>query len=125
AGADRIGSDGCAVASLPNGGKPGDEVEGGEAAERDEEPGFGGKHGAYAMRVGRKCKTRAYKRRPRGAKDKFETKQTLRFSSRYGAMPSQPQFQVSLYVGPFAGKYAVKNRVAAPRGRGAAADAFT
>src|SRR5262245_24709953 len=51
-------------------------------------------------------------KRPRGAKDKFEPKQTLRFSNRYGAMPSQPQLQVSLYVGPFVGKYAVKNRVA-------------
>jgi len=27
-------------------------------------------------------------------------------------MPGQPQLQVSLYVGPFAGKYAVKNSVA-------------
>src|SRR2546422_9942477 len=39
-------------------------------------------------------------------------KQSLCFSSRYGAAPSQPQLQVSLHVAPFAGKYAVKNRVA-------------
>src|SRR6266511_3309386 len=51
----------------PNGGKPYEKIEGGKAAERDEEPGFDVKHGAYAMRVGRKCKPRANKRRPREA----------------------------------------------------------
>src|SRR5262247_2086625 len=56
--------------------------------------------------------SRAPTKEGRGARDKCESKQTLRFSSRYGAMPSQPQLQVSLYVRPFAGKYAVKNRVA-------------
>src|SRR5262245_2636027 len=56
--------------------------------------------------------SRAPTKEGREARDKCEPKQTLRFSNRYGAMPSQPQFQVSLHVGPFAGKYAVKNRVA-------------
>src|SRR5262245_23210322 len=39
-------------------------------------------------------------------------KQSLYSAGRYGAMLRQPQFQVSLHVGPFAGEYAVENRVA-------------
>src|SRR5215510_8645623 len=55
--------------------------------------------------------SRAPTKEGRGERDKCESKQTLRFSSRFGAMPSQPQSQVTLYIRPFAGKYAVKNRV--------------
>src|SRR5262249_53612806 len=58
---DRPRSDGFAICFTPHGGKPGDQVESGEAAERDKEPGFDGKHAAYAIRVGRKSKPRGVK----------------------------------------------------------------